>query len=101
MRVEQPLHLDRIELDAAAVDDVPDAPGDGDVAAGAHLAQVARAEPAVGRESRLVLFRIVEITREEQRAAHLDFTVAGEPHLGAGTGPPGARCRPLQRVAGT
>src|SRR2546426_10748196 len=33
MRVEQPLHLERVELDAAAVDDVLDAPGDGDVAA--------------------------------------------------------------------
>src|SRR5438046_10334707 len=98
MRVEQPLHLDRIELDAAAVDDVLDAPGDGDVAAGAHLAQVARAEPAVGRESRLVLFRIIEITREEQRAAHLDFAFGWKPHLAAGDRPPGARRRPLPRA---
>src|SRR5438105_6375761 len=99
MRVEQLLHVHRIELDAAAVDDVLDAAGDGDVAAFEPLAQIARAEPAVVRKSRFILCRIIEITREEQRAAHLYFTFAGKPHLGAGAGPPGAGRRPFQRVA--
>src|SRR5712691_2793273 len=99
MRVEQLLRVDRIELDAAAVDDVLDAAGDRDVAAFAPLSQIARAEPAVGRKSRFILFRIIEITRAEQRAAHLYFAFGGKPHFGAGTWPPGAGRRPLQRVA--
>src|SRR3989454_1514273 len=101
MRVEQPLHVGRIELDAAAVDDVLDAAGDRDVAALAHLAQIARAEPAVVRKCRFIRFRVIEITREEHRAAHLYLALGRKPHFGAGTRPAGARCRPLQRIAGT
>src|SRR5207237_7810968 len=84
MRIEQRLDVRRIELHAAAIDDVLAAPGDG-VVAPALLGEIAGAEPAIGAERRASRLAVLVVAAERERPAHLQLAVGGDAKLGART----------------
>ena len=79
---DEVFHVAGGDVLAPADDDVLEAPGDADDTALVDHGQVAGAEVAVGGEGLLVCGRVVEVAREDARAAGGELTL----HPGAGLG---------------
>jgi hypothetical protein len=69
---QRPLHLDRIDREAAALDDLLLAPGDVNATEFVEIPEVSRVEPAIGEHLRRGLLAAV-VTAHQRWAMHCDL----------------------------
>ena len=108
MRIQQVLHVARVELVAAAIDHVLRAPGDGDIPVRIHGGEVAGAVPGARRKRGGISRLVVEEPGKRETSAHLQFAFLaayafrvarqGHAHLGPRTRTPGAVGRHFEGI---